>query len=176
MNYEQTQAVSSVVQVEVNVNMSVPKLDITVNGSEYLRTKRRNEKAAELKAAQAASERFALEMEIANDPEDAEYRIKDKIWSKKIGLEFVKHYPGHGWEVHVDIRQGIVNVFNRHMSARHGYRIKIKDIHLSSLSQHIKKVGGEILERFRLSREKFDSDLVRQIQFDTRGDHKADLS
>jgi hypothetical protein len=177
MSYEQTVAVTSdTTAATTNVHLHVPKLDITMDVGDYMRTKARNEAAEAKKKAEAEHERMKLELEIANDPEDAKYRIKDRLWAQKIGLEFVRHYPGHGWEVHVDIRNGIVNVFNRHMSALHGWRMKTSEIHLSSLSSHIKAVGGEILERFGLRRDKFDADAVRQIQSQTKGNHKADLS
>lgn len=176
MSYKQTVAVSETCDIETNIHLKIPEIKVSSNVSDYLKTKARNDKAQALKEAEADYERYKLELEIANDPEDAEYRIKDRQWAQKIGFEFVRHYPGHGWEVHVDIRQGIVNVFNRHMSALHGYRMKTKDIHLSSLSNYIKAIGGEILERFGLNRERFDADAVMQIQERTRGNHKADLS
>ena len=177
MNYEQKVAVSpSQDPMTLNVHLHVPKIDTTTICNDYTLTKRRNDRKEAARKLQIAQEKIQLELEVATDPVEAEYRIKDRILAKKIGLEFIKHYPGHGWEVHSDIQNGIVNIFNRHMSALHGYRIKTQNIRLSTLSRDVKRIGGEILERFGLSRERFDAEHILDIQFRTRGRAKADLS
>ncbi|MCP4145387.1 MAG: hypothetical protein GY752_08905 [bacterium] len=107
---------------------------------------------------------------------DQEFKDADAYWAGRIGSEFVKAYPGHGWEVHVDIRNKICNIFNRHMSPTHGYRWKLDEIRVPSLTADVTRIGGEILERFGLSREKFEGDKVREIQRATHGHAKADLS
>lgn len=108
--------------------------------------------------------------------EDQKFKDQDIYWAARLGNEFVKYYPGHGWEVHVDIRQGICNIFNRHMSPLMGYRWKLKNIRIPSISQDVMRIGGEILERFGLSRTTFEADVVREIQHKTHGHAKADLS
>ena len=177
MNYEQKVAVTtSQDSVTLNVHVHVPKIDTTTILNDYIQTKRRNADKEAARKKQIAQEKMQLELEVATDPIEAEYRIKDRILAKKIGLEFIRHYPGHGWEVHSDIQNGIVNIFNRHMSALHGYRIKTQNIRLDTLSRDVKRIGGEILERFGLSRDRFDADHIRDIQSRTRGRAKADLS
>ncbi len=177
MNYEQKVAMTtSQDPMTLNVHMHLPKIDTTTSLNDYVQTKRRNAEKEEARKAQIAHDKTKIELEIATDPIEAEYRIKDRILAKKIGLEFIRHYPGHGWEVHSDIQNGIVNIFNRHMSALHGYRIKTQNIRLTTLSRDVKRIGGEILERFGLSRERFDADHIRDIQRRTRGRAKADLS
>jgi len=107
---------------------------------------------------------------------DKEFEDRDAFWSARIGYELVRLYPGHGWEVHVDIKNGICNIFNRHMSALHGYRWRLQEINLSSLTSDVMRIGGEILERFGLSRERFDEAQVQGIQAATKGRAKADMS
>lgn len=108
--------------------------------------------------------------------EDSKFEKIDAYWATRIGSELVTLYPGNGWEVSMDIKNGICNIFNRHMSPTQGYRWLIKEIALPSLTADLKKIGGEILERFGLSREKFDADNIREIQHKTHGNAKADLS
>ncbi len=107
---------------------------------------------------------------------DQEFVAADAYWAGRIGAEFVKAYPGHGWEVHVDLKNKICNIFNRHMSPTHGYRWKTEEIRLPSLTADVVRIGGEILERFGLSRERFEGDKIREIQHNTQGNAKADLS
>lgn len=107
---------------------------------------------------------------------DQEFKDQDIFWATRIGHEFARTYPGHGWEVTVDIRQGVCNIFNRHMSATIGYRWKLEEIRLASLTPDIVRIGGEILERFGLSRTKFEVDKIRTIQEATKGRAKADMS
>jgi len=108
--------------------------------------------------------------------EDQEFRKQDEAWALRLGAEFVKHYPGHGWEVHMDIKNGICNIFNRQMSPKAGYRWRLQEINTASISQDVRRIGGEILERFGLSREVFEADKIREIQATTHGNAKVDLS
>ena len=107
---------------------------------------------------------------------EAEWKAKDAYWCEKIGNVLVKHYPGHGWEVHVDLRNGIANIFNRHMHAQIGYRLKTSEICLQFLDRDLMLIGGEILERFGLHRDKFDADHILEIQRLSQGRAKVDLS
>jgi len=108
--------------------------------------------------------------------EDQAFKDQDQYWAMRLGKEFVKCYPGHGWEVVVDIKNGICNIFNRHMSPKAGYRWRLQEMNAPSLTRDVMRIGGEILERFGLSREQFDADAVRIIQAETHGNAKADLS
>ena len=139
-------------------------------------SKQRAEGAKEKKAAEASAYKKTLELEVAQDMTEAEFRLKDRYWAGRIGSEMVRLYPGHGWEVHCNIAHGIINIFNRHMTATAGYRLKISELNHIRLTQQLKKIGGEMLERFGLSRERFEADVVQQIQHDTKGRAKVDLS
>ena len=107
---------------------------------------------------------------------ESEFKDQDIFWANKIGAELIRWYPGHGWEVHMDIKNGICNIFNRHMSALIGYRWRLQEINIPTLTEDVMRIGGELLERFGLSRENFDADVVREIQHETHGRAKADLS
>ena len=76
----------------------------------------------------------------------------------------------------MDIKNGICNIFNVHMSPKYGYRWRLQEINLPTLTIDVMRIGGEILERFGLSRERFHADKVREIQHLTHGNAKADMS
>lgn len=115
-------------------------------------------------------------IETFNSIEEAKYKQSDAYWAMRMGRILVKSYPGHGWEVEVDTCQGIAKIFNRHMSPIQGYLLKLKEIELATVDQLIMRIGGEVLERFGLSRERFEADKIREIQEATMGNAKADLS
>ena len=148
----------------------------TISSNDFMLTSQRVKQKAENKKIEVANTKAQIQLDCATTIEEAENKIKDAYWCEKIGNVLVKYYPGHGWEVHVDLQNGIANIFNRHMSGLHGYRLKTEAICLISLDQDIMRIGGEILERFGLNREKFDADHVLEIQRLTQGRAKADLS
>jgi hypothetical protein len=64
-------------------------------------------------------------------------------------------YPGHDWEVLADSGQGYVAFrIPALMGANWAYLIKGRDL----TPEAVLKGGGELLERYRLPREKFDLD------------------
>lgn len=119
-----------------------------------------------------------MQLDIATSMEEVERRKVDYYWAARIGHILAKSYPGHGWQVEVDTANGVANIFNAHMNPIMGYRLKLKEVHLPTLDQQIIRIGGEVLERFGLSRERFDADAVRQKQSDAiaPGRVKADMS
>jgi len=120
--------------------------------------------------------RAALELEVVSDPEDALHRIKDRQLAHTLGCEFVRQYPGHGWQVEVDIRNGIANVFNMHISGRIGWRLKLGELREATFSRDVMRIGGEMLARSGLSRGKFNEEAVMMVQRDFSGHAKVDLS
>jgi hypothetical protein len=64
-------------------------------------------------------------------------------------------YPGHDWEVVADSHQGYVAFrIPVLMGAHYAYLVKGKDL----TAEAVLKGGGELLERYRLPRGKFDLD------------------
>jgi len=141
----------------------------------YLLSRNKAAEQAQQHKQRVYKQRLAAEMEIVNDPEEAEYRIKDSILAQKIGFELCHAYPGHGWEVEVDIRNGIAKIFNVHLSGLNGYLLHLKKISLSSFKQDIVRIGGELLEAFGVSRGKFDQDEIMNLERDRTGGVKVDL-
>ena len=139
-------------------------------------SKQRRERREADKKRQAAAERHKLELEIVQCPEEAEYRIKDANVARWIGEEFCRHFPGRGWNVEADIRNGIAKIYNQHVTAKAGWIWKLKDIRLASFSEDVRRIGGEMLERSNLSRGKFNEQEVIDLQQLRTVTAKVDLS
>ena len=118
----------------------------------------------------------AIELEIVQDPEEAVYRIKDFEIAKTIGAELCGIYPGHGWIVEADARNGIAKICNRHMGVNAGYMYKLNDIEFSTFKRDMMRIGGDILERYKLSRGRMVESEVLGVIRDLRGNAKVDLS
>lgn len=141
----------------------------------YLLSKNKADSKASNTKKEAVFNRRRVELEIAMDPEEREYRDKDRVLAELIGHELVHTYPGHGWQVECDIRNGIAKVFNCHMSGLHGYLMHLKDLSLDTFRDDIMRVGGTLLESFGIGRGHFDQDEIMSIQRDHSGSAKADF-
>lgn len=155
------------------MNESVSK-SVIIPSYALSRERRLRREAA--RKTQVQTEKHQLQLEIVSDPEDAEYRIKDRYWAERIGGELVKRYPGRGWVVEVDIRNGIAKIYNAHVSGKFGWILKLKDIRESSFSADMRKIGGEMLERANLSRGEFIASEVIDLQRNIAGHARFDIS
>jgi len=70
-----------------------------------------------------------------------------------------KHYPDHLWAVTVESDQGIATVRNLRLSGNWGFILKLRDVvSHKELKRRVLLAGGELLERYKLSRGKFNVD------------------
>ena len=148
--------------------------DVKVNN--YVLTKQKLENREAAKLAEKKAEAAKFELEYCHDPEEAVFRVKDYEVAKMIGTALAHKYPGHGWNVLADSRNGIANIYMSQMSGREGYVYKLKDISLGSFDADMMRVGGEILERFGVTRGKYNEQSIRDVIRDPRGNAIADLS
>lgn len=142
----------------------------------FVLQKQKNDAKVIQTANQYRSEQRAIELEIVQDPEEAVYRIKDFEIAKTIGAELCGLYPGHGWTVEADARNGIAKICNKHMGFNAGYVYKLHDIEFSTFKRDMMRIGGDILERYKLSRGKMIEAEVFGVIRDLRGNAKVDLS
>lgn len=70
-----------------------------------------------------------------------------------LGRALKKAYPGRDWLVKVDAEGGIASVHCPHISMEYGFVIHL-DKPAKFLEKKAIQYGGELLERFRLSRAK----------------------
>lgn len=101
--------------------------------------------------------------------------VADYDTAKKIAETLNKHYPGHLWGVTASQETGVATIMNLRLSGRWGFIVKLSDIlHDPSLKKVI-QAGGEILERYKVSRGVFDQDRIDDLAVDFSGNHKADM-
>jgi hypothetical protein len=86
------------------------------------------------------------------DPSEARFAYADMSLAKLIGEALLGAYPQRSWQVHADSQNGIVDVILADVTSRWGYTIHLKSKSLFELQREAVFGGGEILERFNLSR------------------------
>jgi len=102
--------------------------------------------------------------------EDPNVVLKDYDEAKKIAELLHKHYPGHLWGVTVESENGIATVRNLYLSGNWGFILKLKDIQsYPQLKKRVIWAGGELLERFNLSRKRFNEDEYFSLPTDFAG-------
>lgn len=104
-------------------------------------------------------------------PEEAMHRnANDQNMAKTLCEVLQKHYPDHLWAVNVNGRTGIITIRDLYLSGQWGYVLKIGAVYsISSLERDAVHAGGEILERFRMSRAQFRADQYADRPTDFAG-------
>jgi hypothetical protein len=91
---------------------------------------------------------------------DAEFRgeVAAKEMSDSVGPLLASTYPGYRWRVEADPKNGIVDIRCEHTNCKFGYTL-IPSRYYSETQWRaaVIKAGGEILERFNMSRRSFDA-------------------
>lgn len=95
-------------------------------------------------------------LDLTDDPTQ---EAADLATSKQLADRLNNSFPGYLWAVHCQWKQGIAVIRNLSVSARYGYVLHIlKAWSSSELERQAVAAGGEILERYRLSRRAIDYD------------------
>tara|TARA_R110002051_G_scaffold221113_3_gene284789 strand:- start:192 stop:527 length:336 start_codon:yes stop_codon:yes gene_type:complete len=100
------------------------------------------------------------------------FKVHDHSLAKNIAEKLEDKYPGWLWAVHV--MDGIVGVKSMRLSGNWGFVL-----HADKIDNDYKMVvmaGGEILERFRQNRGKFNDTLYNDLNMDTKGRLDGDFS
>lgn len=105
-------------------------------------------------------------IDLAETPEVNLARIESWV-AKRLGTKLTKLFPNRDWWVKVDMKGGIVIVGCPDVSPIHGYHIKLTRS-INEIEGMLKGVGGEILERERLTRGKTTEELVEAAARDFR--------
>ena len=80
-------------------------------------------------------------------------------------------YPGHLWRV--EAQQGVVTVHNLLLSGKWGFRLRIVD--LDTMGKIVIRAGGELLERYNMSRAKKKVQVAGELA-DMKRDFKGDIN
>lgn len=111
-------------------------------------------------------------LELTDNPDVA---IEEFVTARNIAEELHKNYPDHLWAVSVEGEQGIATVRNLRLSGNMGFIIKLKDIPThTSLKKVALQAGGELLERYRMARGRYNEDAYSQLHSDHAGLFKPD--
>jgi len=98
--------------------------------------------------------------------------VYDFTLAKNIGEHLTKKYPGHLWKVVVN--QGVVFIHNLMLSGNWGFTIKQEHIDNDYIA--ITKAGGELLERYRISRGRLKEQEVLDMPRDFAARPIGDMS
>lgn len=108
---------------------------------------------------------------IATDAPDLS--ANDYVLAKGMADTLHKHYPGHLWAVTCD--NGLATVRNLALSGEWGFVLKVPAIYsASSFDKDVIRAGGEILERYRVSRGVVRPDQIADMKTDFSGRIVAD--
>lgn len=104
----------------------------------------------------------------------------DLTLSKQMADTLFKQYPGepnkpHLWAVSVDSQQGIADVRNLGLSGSWGFRLVLPQAYSASyFDQMVMRAGGELLERYRVSRGRAGVSHIEALTTDFAGNHVHD--
>lgn len=83
--------------------------------------------------------------------DDAGRQVMEIALAKRAADYLVQKYPGYAWIVTVNA--GVLDIRNVSLSGRWGYRIKhVDSFSATDLDKQLMRAGGEILERYRITR------------------------
>lgn len=104
-----------------------------------------------------------------------EISANDLVLAKSMADTLHKHYPGHFWAVHVDSWSGLATVRNMMLSGDWGFILKLGRIYSATqFDKAVVNAGGELLERYRVSRGRIDEEKLAYLPVDFSGQHKHD--
>lgn len=88
----------------------------------------------------------------------------DLVMAKAMADALCRHYPGHQWAVACNGATGMADVYNLGLSGNRGYRLRLPTLYSASeFEQRVVRAGGEILERYRLSRGRLNPDAYANL-------------
>ena len=127
-----------------------------------------------------AKEYFTLQIkeikgrdEMSFDIEKANiYSLNDHVLAKNVAETLEKKYPGWFWAVNV--MDGVVTVKSLRLSGNWGFVIHADKI--DNDYRIVVMAGGEILERFRQKRGKFNNTLYNDLNMDAKGQLDGDYA
>jgi hypothetical protein len=100
---------------------------------------------------------------------EIETEAEDLTMSKDVGDALNKAYPNWAWAVHANTVGGVVDIWNPALDMKYGFRLMISDINNDPALRCVLRAGGEMLERFKMNRGKFNLDDWMNAQRDVRG-------
>lgn len=88
---------------------------------------------------------------LANDIDSVKDAAIGDHYAKTVGRILVKKYPEVVWHVRVNVAMGKAGITIPAVSRRHGIEVALSR-NVEDLEKRVTRVGGEMLERFNISR------------------------
>jgi len=105
-----------------------------------------------------------------SSPDEAGQAVAADRLCRDIGAMLVKHYPNRQWFVEVSIVGGVAQIQCPSITMQYGYTVHIHDKTHDQLKKAVVKAGGQLLEMFKLSRERDASGGEELLARDSRGE------
>ncbi len=102
--------------------------------------------------------------------DDAVRAVEADRLCRKIGSVLQRSYPNRRWRVDVSLVGGVARILCPSISERHGYTIHIHNKTVDQIETATRQAGGQILEMFRLSRERGAQGGEERLIRDPRGE------
>lgn len=101
----------------------------------------------------------------------------DMVLAKEMADALHQHYPGHLWGVNVEGAQGMAYVRLLSVSGRYGFKLRLPaNYSASEFRARVVRGGGEILERYRLTRGAANADQLAALPKTPVGQIIGDLA
>ena len=101
-------------------------------------------------------------MAVATD--SPELSANDLVMARHMADTLHRHYPGHLWAVTCDGAKGIATVRNLMLSGSWGFVLHLPTTYSASeWDKRVIRAGGEVLERFRISRAGYDRTVDQML-------------
>lgn len=106
---------------------------------------------------------------IANEHAEKQNML-DMALSKDVAEALNEHYPGHLWAVNCQGENGIMTIHNLMLSGQWGFTLKLDNSYSASdLRKRAIMAGGEILERYKVSRGRINHEHMATMNTDFAG-------
>jgi hypothetical protein len=106
---------------------------------------------------------------IANEHE-AKQNMLDLATAKDVADALNRAYPGHLWAVNCQGEQGVLTIHNLMLSGQWGFTLLLdKSYSASELHKRAIMAGGEVLERYKVSRGRINNDQLADLPMDFAG-------
>lgn len=97
-------------------------------------------------------------------------QINEQKIAHQIGETLNEHYPGHAWCVEVQLLQGVASIRNLNLSGEWGFMLHLDKLLQDPTPKPIINAGGELLERYNISRGEFNDNEFEHRQRNLKGE------
>ena len=101
---------------------------------------------------------------------EASNAIQADLLCRSIGSTLKKHYPNRAWYVDLSLSGGVAKILCPSISMLNGYTVHIHNKTNDQIEKAVIMAGGQILEMFKLSRERDAKGGEELLMRDARGE------